>query len=72
MSDSLRASLGGAAEYLGDGLYASFDGYTFWLRASDGRRVTNEVALEPHVMAAFEAYVKRVAEGAVLHQRGEQ
>jgi hypothetical protein len=46
-------------EYLGDGLYASFDGWQFWLRAprSDG---DHEVALEPQVLAAFERFVKRI------------
>lgn len=31
--------------YLGDGLYASFDGWHIWLRTNEG----NEVALEPKV-----------------------
>lgn len=39
--------------YLGDGLYASHDGYQFCLRA-DG----NRVYLEPGVLAAFQRYVK--------------
>lgn len=46
-------------EYLGDGLYASFDGYQIQLRAPDvyGDRV---VYLEPSVLKAFEDYVKRL------------
>lgn len=38
--------------YLGDGLYASFDGYQFKLRAprEDG---DHEVYLEPQVLQAF-------------------
>lgn len=42
--------------YLGDGLYASFDGWQFWLRAprSEG---DHEVALEPQTLAAFLAFV---------------
>jgi hypothetical protein len=43
--------------YLGDGLLASFDGYQFWLRASDGIRITNEVALEPSVLDAFQDFI---------------
>jgi hypothetical protein len=42
--------------YLGDGLYASFDGFMFTLRAprEDG---DHWVALEPQVMEAFLAFV---------------
>lgn len=42
--------------YLGDGLYASFDGFTIWLRAprSGGDHV---VALEPQVYQAFVQFV---------------
>ncbi len=38
--------------YLGDGLYAWFDGYQIWLRAprADGH---HEVALEPRVFSAL-------------------
>ncbi len=43
--------------YLGDGLYASFDGYQIRLYSSNGIRATNEVYLEPEVLARFEAYV---------------
>lgn len=50
--------------YLGDGLYASFDGYQIWLKASNGVTVTNEVALEPAVFAALVAYEKKLREPA--------
>lgn len=42
--------------YLGDGLYASFDGYQITLRAprSGGDHV---VSLDPHTLAAFEGFV---------------
>lgn len=48
-----------AETYLGDGLYASHDGYQFKLRAPnyDGDQV---VYLEPGVLASFIQYVKRV------------
>jgi hypothetical protein len=48
--------------YLGDGVYASFDGYQFWLKTSDGVTITNEIALDTHVFAALVAYVKEVRE----------
>lgn len=45
--------------YLGDGLYASFDGYQFILRT---QRINGEhyVALEPSVLHEFERFVKRI------------
>jgi hypothetical protein len=43
--------------YLGDGLYASFDGYQIALAASDGVADVDTVYLEPAVLAAFERYV---------------
>ena len=44
--------------YLGDGLYASFDGYQFKLRAprSDG---DHEVYLEPPVYAEFARFAQQ-------------
>lgn len=42
-------------EYLGDGLYASFDGWQFrlWTERENG---VHEVYLEPSVVARFHAY----------------
>lgn len=40
--------------YLGDGLYASFDGWQFWLRGEGD----HTVALEPGVLHAFQRFVK--------------
>jgi hypothetical protein len=47
--------------YLGDGLYASFDGYQFVLRAprEDG---DHWVVLEPQVMDAFLVFMRRAHE----------
>jgi hypothetical protein len=44
-------------EYLGDGLYASFDGWMFrlWTERENG---VHEVFLEPSVVARFNAYAK--------------
>ena len=46
--------------YLGDGLYADFDGYQIELFATDGIHVTNKVYLEPKVLENFLNYVKVV------------
>jgi hypothetical protein len=42
--------------YLGDGLYASFDGFIFWLRAPRDEG-DHYVGLEPEVLTAFGDYV---------------
>lgn len=44
--------------YLGDGVYASFDGYQVWLRTGEDH--DNRIALEPEVLGALEAYVARL------------
>ena len=50
---------GSQETYLGDGLYARFDGWSIWLRASreGGDHV---VALEPEVLHAFVQYIVRI------------
>lgn len=50
-----------AEEYLGDGLYVSFDGWQFTLRTPRDHS-NHYVCLEPEVLAAFEQYVKRIRE----------
>lgn len=45
--------------YLGDGVYASFDGYHIWLRA-EGVDGVNEIAIEDSVWAALVVYHDRL------------
>ena len=57
--------LRGEETYLGDGLYASFDGFQFKLRAprhppSPLRSTDHEVYLEPSVLDTFQGFVERV------------
>ena len=55
-------------EYLGDGLYADFDGYQIILSANDrvgGPGSTDKVALEPGVVDAFIRYIHRLREEGV-------
>jgi len=47
--------------YLGDGLYAEFDGYQFRLYTDRGH-VRHEVFLEDAVVHAFLAFIKKVRE----------
>ena len=44
-------------EYLGDGVYAEFDGYGIWLRANVPN--TDNIYLEPVVLAALRAFYEQ-------------
>lgn len=46
--------------YLGDGVYASFDGYQIWLAVN--HHENNVVALEPLVIARLYEYVEMLKE----------
>jgi hypothetical protein len=46
--------------YLGDGVYASFDGYSVWLAVN--HHENNVVALEPVVVAHLIQYIESLKE----------
>lgn len=46
------------AEYLGDGVYAIFDGFGVWLHTNDHANPTDRVYLEPNVMQALIRFEK--------------
>jgi hypothetical protein len=48
--------------YLGDGLYAKWDGYQIYLMANSHTSPTDTVALDQHTLRAFQAYVARLTE----------
>lgn len=52
------------ASYLGDGVYATFDGYYIWLKTGSHRdhEATNQIALEPTVFVALIEYRNKLAE----------
>lgn len=47
--------------YLGDGVYASFDGYQIWLDTR-AQEPVNRIALEPKVYRALLEYVAALGE----------
>jgi hypothetical protein len=49
----------GTNTYLGDGVYASFDGYQIWLR-TPRENCWHEIALEPPVLEALDAYRRKL------------
>lgn len=51
-------------KYLGDGVYASFDGYQVWLRLN-AHNSTPLIALEPKVLRALVEYAKPLQGGGV-------
>jgi hypothetical protein len=53
--------MSGKETYLGDGLYASFDGWQFCLRAPR-ENGDHFVYMEASVLRAFQAFVKRATE----------
>ncbi len=44
--------------YLGDGVYASFDGYQIWLAVN--HHTNKQIAIEPNVMNALLRYAQMV------------
>ncbi len=48
--------------YLGDAVYASFDGYHIWLKTSNGIETTNQIALEPGVLNTLDMFRKQLQE----------
>jgi hypothetical protein len=48
--------------YLGDGVYALFDGLSIVLTTENGVSVTNTVVLDPQVLVNFELWLKRLRE----------
>ncbi len=51
-------------KYLGDGVYAEFDGFAINLTTEDGISTTNRIVLEPQVMAALESFVETLKSNA--------
>lgn len=47
------------ATYLGDGLYAKYDGFQVRLFAHNGLATTNEVYLDPEVRAALIRFLEQ-------------
>lgn len=47
-------------EYLGDSVYADFDGYAITLTTENGLGPSNTIVLEPDILAALNNYVERL------------
>ncbi len=53
-------------EYIGDGIYADFDGYMVILTTENGRDVTNRIGIEPREWAKLKRYVEALKSTAEL------
>jgi hypothetical protein len=47
--------------YLGDGVYASYDGFHIILTTENGLRATNTICLEPDILEELVRYARRVS-----------
>ena len=47
-------------DYIGDGVYAIYDGDGIWLHANDHLNPTDKIYLEPPVLKALNIFAKRV------------
>jgi hypothetical protein len=47
-------------QYLGDGVYADFDGWNIVLTAENGISATDRIVLEPQVLEELFRYEKRI------------
>jgi len=56
--------------YLGDGLYAIFDGFGIWLHANDHENPTDKVYLEPEVFSSLVQFEKDSKSKEVLERLG--
>ena len=45
--------------YLGDGVYAQYDGYHIWLTVEDGIHTLHTIGIEPIVRDALKAYIEK-------------
>lgn len=59
--------------YLGDGVFAGFDGFQVWIWASDGIRESEKIALDDSTLAALNAYYERCrTHAATTHSNNEK
>ena len=47
------------AEYIGDGVYAIYDGYGVWLHANDLHDPTDKIYLEPEMLMSLLRLVRQ-------------
>ena len=59
-------------QYLGDAVYADYDGYMIELTTENGIGATNRVYLEPEVVTAFLAYIRNIHSPVGLSEQEQE
>lgn len=59
-------------DYLGDSVYADYDGYYIVLTTNNGLGATNAIVLDPHVYEALMQYSERIQALIELDQASEK
>lgn len=54
--EAMRIDDGHVHRYLGDGVYAIYNGYGIWLHANDDREPTDRIFLEPEVLVMLNRF----------------
>lgn len=49
-------------EYLGDGVYAAFDGFGVWITSEDGIDATEAIYIEPSTFESLQRFLSRMKE----------
>jgi hypothetical protein len=52
--------IGNEPEYIGDGVYASFDGFNIWLQTERELGRIERIAIEPETYHALQRYYTRI------------
>jgi hypothetical protein len=46
--------------YIGDGVYAEYDGYSIWLTTENGIETTNRICLDPEIYDSLTQFVESI------------
>lgn len=65
MNKELTEQLKKESDYIGDGVYAHFDGYQIRLFSSNGIEILEQVFLDPGTLSSFYNYVERLKENII-------
>lgn len=58
-------------QYLGDGLYAHYDGFQVWLTAPQGGGSDHSVALESNVLDEFLRFIEKTHHVKIMVSKAE-
>lgn len=61
VDETCFGSIGQIDDYLGDGVYVTFNGYSFTLKANDHQYPTDIIELELETLNALNRFVERVS-----------